>query len=71
MGFVAGKKVGGIAKRNRFKRRTRAAVEARYDALERGVDLVFVLRAPIMAAGFGEIEAVVGDALAKAGVTVG
>jgi len=65
---VAGKKVGGIAKRNLFKRRTRAVVEERHRYWQRGIDVIFVLRPAIATAEFGEIEFAVEDLARRAGI---
>lgn len=53
---VAGKALGNAATRNRARRRIREAYRrARYET-QAGYDLVFVARAPVVAAKFSEIH---------------
>jgi ribonuclease P protein component len=68
IGFVAGKRLGTIAGRNRWKRRVRAAVGARLGEISNGVDLVFVLRPGILRADSAGILAAVDNLLRMAGV---
>lgn len=48
-GFVVGKQIGNAVQRNRAKRRVREAVRLLLDSVNRGYDLVFVVRSPEVA----------------------
>lgn len=64
--FVAGKKIGKAARRNRAKRRLREALRPRFCQIAPGYDLVLVAREKIVAAPFAEICAAVQELLTRA-----
>lgn len=68
IGVVAGKRVGGAVVRNRIKRRVREAVRLRYAGLERGWDLVLIVRTPAADADFRAIDGAVAKLFERAGV---
>ncbi len=57
VGFVASSALGGAVVRNRVKRRLRAAVARRIDAVPAGVDLVVRANSAAAAASFGDLDA--------------
>lgn len=68
IGVVAGKRVGGAVVRNRAKRRVRESVRLRYDRLERGWDIIFIVRSQAADADFRALDGAVAQLLARAGV---
>jgi len=65
-GFVVGKKIGKAHDRNRAKRRAREAVRRVYPSILPGYDLVFILRAPVLAAPFDALLDAIQALLARA-----
>jgi ribonuclease P protein component len=65
-GFIVGRRVGKAVVRNRVKRRLREAMRARYAALVRPVDLVWVARPGSGAADFWTLDAAVEQLLRAA-----
>lgn len=69
IGFVASKKQGKAAIRNRIKRRLREAVRQRLpDLCEGAFDLIFVTRSRLQSASWPEVQAAVDDLLRRAGL---
>ncbi len=68
IGVVAGKRVGGAVVRNRVKRRVRESVRLRYDRLERGWDIVFIVRSQAADSDFRALDGAVAQLFARAGV---
>jgi ribonuclease P protein component len=66
VGVTVGRWAGGAVVRNRARRRVREAVRLRYDEIERGWDLVFVVRATVTEASFDAIAGAVSAVLARA-----
>jgi ribonuclease P protein component len=66
VGISVSKRVGGAVVRNRLKRRIREIVNARYEKIESGWDIVVLVRPVAAAAGFHEIEAAVISLLSRA-----
>lgn len=56
-GFVAGKKVGKAARRNRVRRRLREACRCLLPSVKPGFDFVVVARSAAVEAGYHELEA--------------
>ncbi|GAC1520154.1 MAG: ribonuclease P protein component [Herpetosiphon sp.] len=69
-GFVVGKKLGKAHDRNRAKRRVSEAVRLQRQAILPGWDVVFVIRTPVLAARFEEVQRVVRDTLKRAKLLV-
>lgn len=59
-GFIVSQGVGTTVRRNRIKRRLRAAVQGWLPAIEGGYDVVVIAHRAIAAAQYGEIEAALG-----------
>jgi ribonuclease P protein component len=68
LGFAAGRGVGSAVKRNRAKRRLRAAVRAQAHAIPAGWDLLWIARAPCVTCEFTQLKDVIGQLLKKAHV---
>ena len=65
-GFTASRRVGKATVRNRARRRMREATRVCTDRVATGWDMVFIARAPIVEAPFGEIEAACESLLRRA-----
>lgn len=63
---VAGKKLGGAVKRNRMRRRLRAAFRLHKEQLPKGFDLALIARPGLLEASWTEIVAAVLKATEKA-----
>ena len=68
VGVTVGRWADGAVIRNRARRRVREAVRLRYDRIERGCDLVFLVRAGVVQAPYGAIAEAVSVVLARAGL---
>lgn len=68
IGIVVGRRLGTHVRRNRAKRRLRAACRARLSQLRAGYDLVLVAHEPVLTAPFVQIERELTDALRQTGV---
>jgi ribonuclease P protein component len=70
IGITASRRVGGAVDRNRARRRISEAIRLRYDRIESGWDLVFIVRRPATGAAFGALAGAVETLLARAGLLV-
>jgi ribonuclease P protein component len=68
IGVAAGKKLGSAVKRNRLKRRLRAAVQQVYPNIQRDVDLILIARAPMAEATVLQLVAALTEILQRAKV---
>lgn len=68
VGVTASKRVGGAVVRNRVRRRLRAAVDARYEGIAAGWDIVIVARPAAATASFAALEVALAGLLRRAGV---
>ena len=57
IGITTGRSLGGAVKRNRAKRRLRAAIQPILETILPGWDLILIARQPILEADFSEITA--------------
>lgn len=55
-GFSVSRRIGNAVVRNRVKRRMREAVRLRMTDVRMGWDCVFIARAPVREASYGEID---------------
>lgn len=67
-GFVVSRSIGTAVRRNRAKRRLRAALRSWLPAIQGGYDVVVIAHGAIATAPYGEIEAALGRLLRRAGV---
>lgn len=66
-GIVAGKHLGKAVQRNRARRRVREAIRLQFDHIQRGVDLIFVIRnAEVASVPFARLEEVIQTMLRQA-----
>jgi len=65
VGVAVSKKIGSKPRRNRLKRRFRAAIELRSDIVSERLDYVIVVNAEATEAGFDSIDAEVKSLFAK------
>jgi ribonuclease P protein component len=65
-GVAAGRSLGGAVKRNRAKRRLRAAVQPLLDQTITGWDVILIARQPLLEAPFQDICAALETLLGKA-----
>jgi ribonuclease P protein component len=70
IGVTVGRWASGAVQRNRARRRVREAVRLRYEEIETGWDLVFVVRAALVDASSGAVTAAVESLLSRAGLLV-
>lgn len=68
IGVSAGRSIGNAVRRNRAKRRLRAALHPYLERLQPGWDLVFLARKPLPEADFGEIQQAIETLLQRAGL---
>lgn len=71
VGITASRRVGGAVDRNRARRRISEALRLRYDRIESGWDLVFIVRRPATGAAFEALAGAVETLLARAGLLAG
>jgi ribonuclease P protein component len=67
-GVTAGQSLGNAVKRNRAKRRLRAAIQPNLEHIVPGWDIVLIARQPVLAAAFQEIQAALAILLNRAGL---
>ncbi len=68
-GFVVSRRIGSAVARNRAKRRTREAVRLVYMHIDRGWDLVFIIRSPgVIDIDFPQLQASVERVLRRANI---
>ncbi len=65
LGLITKKSVGQAVERNRAKRRLREIFRLNKDRLLKGLDIVFMLKPPIIKMSYGEIETKAMEMLAK------
>lgn len=68
IGVSAGRSIGNAVRRNRAKRRLRAAIHPYLEQLTPGWDLVFLARKPLLDAPFAEIQQAIERLLQRAGL---
>ena len=66
IGVAAGRSLGGAVKRNRAKRRLRAAIQPLLDKTITGWDVILIARRPLLEAPFQEICSALETLLGKA-----
>lgn len=69
-GVIAGRSIGNAVKRNRAKRRLRAALEPLYRQTAPGFDLIFLARKPLLQAPYPELQTAVKQLLSRAGLVI-
>jgi ribonuclease P protein component len=67
-GFTAGRSVGNAVQRNRAKRLLREAIRHYQADIRAGWDVVLIARAPLLAAGWLDIQSGIGQLLRKSGL---
>lgn len=68
IGVTVGRWARGAVERNRARRRVREAVRLRYDEIEPGWDLVFIVRAALLEAPSVAVTSAVESVLSRAGL---
>jgi ribonuclease P protein component len=69
-GVTAGQSLGNAVKRNRAKRRLRAAVQPNLESVVPGWDIILIARRPVLTAAYLDIQSALTALLKRAGLLI-
>jgi ribonuclease P protein component len=69
-GFITPKRLGNAVQRNRIRRQVREAVRLLHPHLQQGYDIVVIVRLPLMGQPFLQIQRIMSELCAKAGLVL-